>query len=215
MGDVQSSTPGAGTTQPDQRPPISISHEVDPNGDLTLLVPKSCESDSNTYFWVSSKHLTLASSYFNTMLKDCWTEGQALKDGTAEILVHDCKPQILLIVLNVIHGRQRQVPRRLLLNEMSAVAVTTDFFQCHEALEVMAGIWIETLKSTVPSSLGKDLKTWIMISSVFNRPHILKATTRIAMQWGTRPFDNDNLPIPKNIKGTFHNRPFETLSTVC
>jgi hypothetical protein len=149
------------------------------------------------------------------MLKDCWTEGQALKDGTAEILVHDCKPQILLIVLNVIHGRQRQVPRRLLLNEMSAVAVTTDFFQCHEALEVMAGIWIEALKSTVPSSLGKDLKTWIMISSVFNRAHILKATTRIAMQWGTRPFDNDNLPIPKNIKGTFHNRPFETLSKVC
>lgn len=155
-------------------------------------------------FRVSSKHLALASPYFKTMLKDCWVEGMTLStEGSASIPVKDCKPDVLLIVLNLIHGRLRQVPRKLGLQQVADIAVTTDFLQCHEVTEVFAGIWTEALKPSILDVFSEDTKKWMMIASVFQYHDILERTTRIAMQQGTAPFETNGLPIPKSIKGVF------------
>ncbi|KAJ5831089.1 uncharacterized protein N7525_009342 [Penicillium rubens] len=186
-------------------------HQVDPDGDIILFTSATSESPSvdaiegnvpreHTRFQVSSKHLSLASDYFKRMLKACWAEGAALSTkGSAEIPVNDCKPEILLIILNIIHGRSRQVPRKLSLPQLTDIAVATDFFQCHEALEVFAGIWIQDLKPLILSSFSEDTKKWIMIAWVFKSNDILRQTETIAMQKGTGPFQTSNLPIPKSI----------------
>ncbi|KAJ5472393.1 hypothetical protein N7530_006394, partial [Penicillium desertorum] len=187
-------------------------HQVDPDGDIILFTPATSESPSvdaidgnvprkHTRFQVSSKHLTLASDYFKRMLKACWAEGVALSTkGSVEIPVNDCKPEILLIILNIIHGRSQQVPRKLSLPQLTDIAVATDFFQCHEALEVFAGIWIQDIKPLVWSSFSEDTKKWMMIAWVFKSNDILRQTETIAMQEGTGPFQTSNLPIPKSIK---------------
>ncbi|KAF3016990.1 hypothetical protein E8E15_006155 [Penicillium rubens] len=176
-------------------------HQVDPDGDIILFTSATSESPSvdaiegnvpreHTRFQVSSKHLSLASDYFKRMLKACWAEGAALSTkGSAEIPVNDCKPEILLIILNIIHGRSRQVPRKLSLPQLTDIAVATDFFQCHEALEVFAGIWIQDLKPLILSSFSEDTKKWIMIAWVFKSNDILRQTETIAMQKGTDKID--------------------------
>jgi hypothetical protein len=136
------------------------------------------------------------------MLKTCWAEGDALSTkGSVEIPVNDCKPEILLIILNVIHGRSRQVPLELSLPQLTDIAVATDFFQCHEAIELFAGIWIEKLKSLISPAFSESTKKWMMIAWVFKSNDILRQTETIAMQQGTGPIETSNLPIPKNIKG--------------
>lgn len=153
-------------------------------------------------FQVSSKHLTLASAYFRWMLKDCWAKGDALSTkGYAKIPINDCEPNILLIILNLIHGRSRQVPWKLSLPELTDIAVATDFFQCHEAIEVFARIWINNLEPLLSSSFSEDTKRWMMIAWVFKSNDILQETEEIAIQQGRGPFQTINLPIPKSIKG--------------
>ncbi|CAI7676310.1 unnamed protein product [Penicillium discolor] len=184
-------------------------YQIDPDGDIILFTPKASLIDitkgnvpgNYSRFQVSSKHLALASAYFKGMLKNGWAEGDALSTkGFAEIPVNDCKPDILLIILNLIHGRLRQIPLKLSLPQLSDIAVATDFFQCHEVVEVFAGIWIKALESLVPSSFSQDMKIWMMISFVFKSPGIFKRTTKIAMQQATGPFETSNLPIPKPVK---------------
>ncbi|KGO67662.1 Uncharacterized protein PITC_064250 [Penicillium italicum] len=190
----------------DMHPP----HQVDPDGDIILFTPKAPLIDISkgnvpgnyARFQVSSKHLTFASGYFRRMLKTCWAEGDALsKKGFVEIPVNDCKPDILLIILNLIHGRSRKVPPKLSLPQLTDIAVAIDFLQCHEAIEVFAGIWIQDLRSVVSSLFLEDTKKWIMIAWVFSSYDILRQTETIAMQQGTGPFQTSNLPIPKIIKG--------------
>ncbi|KAJ5154030.1 uncharacterized protein N7500_009469 [Penicillium coprophilum] len=191
-------------------------YQVDTDGDVVLFTPKTPLIDISkgnvpgnyARFQVSSKHLALSSAYFKRMLKDRWAEGEALRtNGSAEIPVNDCKPDILLIILNLIHGQLRQVPLRLSLQQLSDIAVATDFFQCHEVVEVFAGIWIKDLwwplsiPGWSPFSLSlEDMRTWLMISCVFKSPDVFEATTRTAMRKGTGPFDTSYLPIPKSVK---------------
>ncbi|KAJ5372072.1 hypothetical protein N7517_004078, partial [Penicillium concentricum] len=168
-------------------------YHVDPDGDVLLFTPKTPLIDIHkgnvpgnyARFQVSSKNLALASGYLKRTLKSCWAEGHAPSTkGSAEIPVNYWKPDILLIILNLIHGRLRQIPLRLSLPQLSDIAVATDYFQCHEVVEVFA----------------EDTKTWVMISCVFKSPDIFKQTTRIAMEQATGPFDTSNLPIPKSVK---------------
>lgn len=185
-------------------------HQLDPDGDIILFTPEASLIDINkgnvlgnyARFQVSSKHLTLASDYFKRMLKSCWAEGNALsKKGAVEIPVNDCKSDILLIILNIIHGRTRRLPQKLSLPQLADIAVATDFFQCHEAIEIFADIWIQNLKSLVSPSFSENTKQWIMIAWVFNSNDILRQAETIAIQQGTGPFQTSNLPIPKSIKG--------------
>lgn len=185
-------------------------HQVDPDGDVILFTPEASLIDISkgnvpgnyARFQVSSKHLTLASDYFKRMLKSCWAEGNALsKKGSVQIPVNDCKPDILLIILNIIHGRTRRVPQKLSLPQLTDIAVATDFFQCHEAIEIFADIWIQNLKSLVSPSFSENTKQWIMVAWVFNSNDILRRAETIAMQQETGSFQTSNLPIPKSIKG--------------
>jgi hypothetical protein len=168
-----------------------------------LIVPwKGKVPGDYARFQVSSKHLALASDYFKRMLKNCWAEGDALSTkGFAEIPVNDCKPDILLIVLNLMHGRLRQIPQELSLQQLADISVVTDFFQCHEIVEMAAGKWIEALKPRFSNTFSEDTKKWMMIAWVFNYKDILQKTETIAMQQGTGPFQTSNLPIPNSIKG--------------
>lgn len=147
----------------DSHPP----YEVDPDGDIILFTPETPLIDirqgnvegNYAQFRVSSRHLTLAIPFFKGMLKDCWPAGHTLlTQGSVEIPINDCKPDILLIILNIIHGHLRRVPRKISLQQLTDISIATDHFQCYEVIEVFAGIWIEALRRLVPTSFSEDLE---------------------------------------------------------
>ncbi|KXG51338.1 uncharacterized protein PGRI_093500 [Penicillium griseofulvum] len=91
-------------------------------------------------------------------------------------------------------------PKKISLQQLADISVTTDFFQCHEVVGMAAGKWIKALKPLFSTSFSEDTKKWMMIAWVFNSKDILQQTEKIAMQQGKGSFKTSNLPIPNSIK---------------
>ena len=154
---------------------------------------------------VSSNHLRLASPYFKRMFQSGWPEGDALRaEGRAEVhLQNDEDPEALLILLNIIHGHTRTVPRSVDLRMLTKIATLVDFFECYEAIEVFSDMWINVFKESLPQSVGKGLTRWIWISWALNKPDQFKAVTRIAERQSTGPIETYGFPIPDIVVGQY------------
>ncbi|OJJ31982.1 hypothetical protein ASPWEDRAFT_643803 [Aspergillus wentii DTO 134E9] len=194
-------------------------NEPDPNGDVTLIVtprkkPQGLFSDIQsanpteqpaTRFRVSSRHLMLASTYFEGRLSTRWPEGEELKNkGSVELQIPDADPDAFLIILNVIHGRLNRVPRVVTLETLTEVAILTDYFQCHEPLGLFPSKWVDSLRSPVPRPIYLGGLNWILISWVFGIDDIFTSSTKFAQRQLTRNLTGNEfeLPIPGNIRGS-------------
>jgi hypothetical protein len=201
--------------------------EIDPDGDVILLtdspftgftdddetdsqksatspspVDKDDPIENSARFLVSSKNLSLTSSFFKKMLTKNWAEGQTLAQiGIVEIPIDDCKSEALFIILNIIHCKFRSLPEVLGLQQLVDVSVATDFFQCHEAIEPFAKRWIDICSPKQYRMDDPNKAEWIMIASVFQCKTTLQTVTKFAMQTAKGPFDTKQLPIPSFIKG--------------
>ena len=154
---------------------------------------------------VSSKHLMLASSIFKAMLGNGFREGADLSlSGELKLPLPEDDPIALVILLDVIHGRLKRVPRQLDLGLLTKVSILVDKYQLHEAVELIAEVWIDSLKTSIPRSYSQDLVPWICITWVFNRPDEFRSLTEIAERETVSLFEElvaEWLPIPSSVAG--------------
>jgi hypothetical protein len=101
-----------------------------------------------------------------------------------------------LIVMNIIHNHNRQVPPYVGLDMLTKIAVLVDYLDCLEAIEPCSDKWIEQLKEYIPKDYSKALIQWLCISFVFDKPRILQATIFTAIHHATGPVETLDLPIP-------------------
>ncbi|KAI6565540.1 hypothetical protein MCOR04_008918 [Pyricularia oryzae] len=125
------------------------------------------ELDNSTHqkelrFRLSSKHMILASPYFKTMLGGPWREADEL-----ELEAEDWDREALLIIMRVIHVQNQHVPRLIKLELLAKIAVLVDYYECRDAIDLAAEIWIKQL--TPPEEPSKDLVFLLLISWVFRR----------------------------------------------
>lgn len=152
-------------------------------------------------FKVSSKHLTLSSKYFEGRLRSCWSEGETLRSkGDVELDITDTDPEAFLILLNIIHGHTRRVPRLVMLKQLTELAVLVDYFQCHEIVELFSNLWVDALRLQVPSERTNNVVRWIFISWVFRDAAIFKKVTRTAQRTAVAEMGTLELPIPSALK---------------
>ena len=149
---------------------------------------------------VSSKHLTLASPVFKTMLKVKYQEGLNLySQGHAELPLPDDNPAAFLIILHLIHGQIRKVPRKIDLWMLTELAILVDKYELSETVEMMLDYWLQDLKSTIPLTLSNDLLPWICISWVFKKSDIFKKVTKTAQTESEGLLAANQLPIPESV----------------
>ena len=149
---------------------------------------------------VSSKHLTLASPVFRTMFKAKHKEGLNLySQGHAELRLPDDNPAALLVILHLIHGQTRKVPRKVDLWMLTELAILVDKYELLESVEMVLDHWLQNLESTIPRTLNNDLLPWICISWVFKKPEIFKKTTKIAQMESEGLIEENQLPIPESV----------------
>jgi hypothetical protein len=122
----------------------------------------------------SSKHLILASPTFRTSLgSGTYPEGRILQiEGTLAVPLPDEDPDVMIILLNIIHGLSSKVPRQVDLNMLSRLAVTVNHRHMHEAVELWSDTWIENLKRDegLPGSYTPEiLLSWLFIFWVFRK----------------------------------------------
>lgn len=197
-------------------------YNIDPQGDviLTLTNPNApipfCKpnlwfgiapSHASVTFLVSSRHLVLASPVFKAMLTGGWSEGDK-KDGQYNIRAEGWDTEAFRTVMNVLHGRYRQVYYKdAILNTLETlvrIGVIVDYYKIHEAFEPMAFLWTRTLKFMAPSvSFSPEDILWIMISWVFKDGETFRQTTKAAILWGKGDIMAQGLPIPPPIIGRF------------
>lgn len=200
--------PHEATTPAGQGPKVSALQIVAPDGDLILFTPGAnlgTEADPTTgdaSFLVSSTHLKLASRYFKTLLSARWSGAPAPAAGSCrEIAINDCNPHVLGMIVNIIHGRTRAIPKSLTLAELAEFAIAVDFLQCAEAVELAARLWMAPLKLHVPSYWTPAIPTWIMVAGVFYDQDVLSKALKAATEDGPSDFPTNGLPIPLQIKG--------------
>ncbi|KAG5294284.1 BTB domain-containing protein [Histoplasma ohiense] len=163
----------------------------------------------------SSRHLILASSVFRAMLQRKFSECNALqKNGSVEIRLPADDPDAFLILLNIIHGYMRRVPTEVDIDTYTQIAVLTDKYDVHEAVEIFTNSWFEKLKDAIPKTYTEDIPGWICICWIFNRPQEFKHVTRLALRQGKQNLPLGDLPIPAFVADTIDSQRIDSISRI-
>lgn len=153
---------------------------------------------------VSGKHLALASSYFQKMLAGPYIEGRAGHSGLYQVKASDWDPEAFNIILTIIHGFHRHVPKSLSLEMLAKLAMIVDYYNCHESIELHADIWLANLESQLPTVYGRDCILGMVISWVFMQPDMFRKMAQLALRHSGTLIEADDLPIPDNLLGKLY-----------
>ena len=165
------------------------------------LVEPEAES-SNHEIRVSSMHLMVASPYFRRALKSDWKESTLLRtQNHVRLDQKDGDLEAMLILMNMIHGRVRSVPKTISLEILARIAILVDYYECHEVVEHFSDMWIADLKNSMPKRFSRDAVLWICISSVFRQPASFQESTSLALNYSKGPVTTLGLPLMSKVMG--------------
>ncbi|MCJ1476644.1 hypothetical protein MMC13_005312 [Lambiella insularis] len=177
--------------------------ENDEQADTSLPVTNSESLEQGEVrMRVSSKHLALASKVFKLMLKPGYLEGnKLLSQGYVELPLPDDNQAALLILMNLIHGKLKKVPRKITLEMLTELAILVDKYELLEITEVFRDCWFEDLKTSIPQEFNQDLLPWLCISWVFAETEVFRRVTMIAKMESEGTVEEYRLPIPCAVLG--------------
>ncbi|KAF5978142.1 hypothetical protein FCOIX_6122 [Fusarium coicis] len=152
------------------------------------------------YMRVSSRHLTLASRVFRTLIQGPWAEtsstslhfGKPLRQVTAE----DWDAVALAIVLDIVHGRHGHVPRVVDLRLLTHIATIVDFYQCHEVVKIFSETWYKNVSTEFEDEYSRETLLWLSVSWVLPNQEVFdRAAQAILKHMDGRQLKTDNLPL--------------------
>ncbi|KAL2071709.1 hypothetical protein VTL71DRAFT_12944 [Oculimacula yallundae] len=172
---------------------------------------------------VSSRHMSLGSPTFASMLGPDYKEGRDLQaQGSVIIPLPDDDPDTLIILLNIIHGKTRLVPREVDIDLLARLAALVDYYNFHEIVELWSDFWIDKIKlekciryrpePDQPTISQADALKRLFVSWVFQKADAFRKLSRDIehmgaedMYWEDRSDfgvdleELDKLPIPQPI----------------
>ncbi|EXJ76311.1 uncharacterized protein A1O5_00819 [Cladophialophora psammophila CBS 110553] len=148
---------------------------------------------------VSSKHLTLASRVFRAMFDGNFQERiePGLEKLTRIPLPKD-DADAMLILLGIIHGLNRNVPREIGYTLFSEIVLLVDKYELHEVTCVWTDLWFDSQWPARDKSFP-GLTDWIYICWVLRRISEYKDLTRTVIYNCTSRFEDNGLQIPPAI----------------
>ena len=153
---------------------------------------------------VSSRHLMLASRYFLTILSGDFPQATTLRSqGHVTIALEDDLDS-MIILLNVIHGAGRKVPRQVSLDDLSKLAVLVSKFEMLSTVEFFSDTWIDNLqRGGLPKIYNENVLPLVFVFWVFDRPDEFRVMTRLAQRESTEKLEEDlgDMPILHGIIG--------------
>lgn len=143
------------------------------------------ESNGDVDFLVSTKHMQMASPVFKQMTRE----------PTDLLLLPDDDVEAFRILLNILHGRVRQVPLKVSLRLIRHIALIVRKYEMVEVAELYVKIWIKELPQPSKTLFTEDILAWICVCWVFELPEDFNRITRQAV-WYTNsrivmPLGND------------------------
>lgn len=151
---------------------------------------------------VSSKHLSLASPVFKKMMSGPWEESIP-ENGIREIKATEWNVDAVVIVMNIIHGHHRKVPRSISLETLYNVAVIVDYYKCHEVTEVFAQNWLSGMEGDLPTSYSDESSVRMFASWVFSDSKGFQSMTELSMRQSSSLLKTTSFPLPGGLLGMF------------
>ncbi|KAL3420522.1 hypothetical protein PVAG01_06967 [Phlyctema vagabunda] len=189
-------------------------HELEREGDLVL------ERTVKIDLRVSSRHLMLASQVFHAMLDaNKFAEGNTLRSqGSLTIPLED-DPETLIILMHIVHGMTRKVPRFVALDTLTKLAKLVDYYRLHEVVELFSDTWVASLQEEAfPQSYTPDVVPWLFISWVFHKEDaFLKLTKILICECDSKSIDDidyEDIPIPLPITTKIQEYRINAIGTV-
>ncbi|CAG8978375.1 hypothetical protein HYALB_00010394, partial [Hymenoscyphus albidus] len=204
---------------------FTFEEEAVENGDEHKKAGKADEKDSNPRgkrkrsnsttpeaqiitMLVSSRHLSLASNVFKAMLRQNFQEGNELSlNGTVTINLPEDNPAAFEILMNIIHAKNRSIPKKVTLQMLAELAILVDKYRMHESTGFLADMWIAELEEDIPHKMCEDLMLWMAITYVFRHEEHFEDVTataryytvgkRFRFKQGAR--FSESLPIPEKV----------------
>ncbi|KAF9779378.1 hypothetical protein IL306_001923 [Fusarium sp. DS 682] len=149
-------------------------------------------------FRVSSRHLILASRTFRSMLEGPWSEATSSSNNSIrQISASDWDAVAFAVVLDIIHGRHREVPYRINLGLLTRIATIVDYYECHEVVQIFAHVWLPQTRCQLPNTYSNEALMWLYVSWVFSEEDFLSAMTEIILRRtdGLLEMDAKDLPL--------------------
>jgi hypothetical protein len=147
---------------------------------------------------VSSRHLMLASPVFQKMLSGPWKEGTPDDQGYRRLEVSALDETAFVTVMDIVHGHNWEVPKRVDLNLLTKIAVIVDLYGCHEAVEPFVDQWIRG--NALSEHYGRQCILWLCVSWVFQRTEIFERMAELVIRHSECLVDVPSLPV-NNVLG--------------
>lgn len=173
----------------------------DPAGDVLLVLTKNNTSRPKQKIeaTVSSRHLTLASDVFRAMFNGNFRERISPGGGIKRVSLPDDDADAMVILLNIIHGLSRKVPKTIGLRTFVAIAILVDKYQLLETIDVYADRWFPTLWASAEYQTPVGLAKWIFLSWLFKKSFQFEMLTCWAIYKVDKVDWDHGLPIPETI----------------
>ena len=190
-----------------------------PADDSTVNAPEATVGEvpvGGIHYHCSAAHLKLASKTFEKALSGDWAETvRKDDDGRYYIVVEDWDEAALLILLNIIHLRNNEVPRKVDIEMLTKLAMLIDYYQCLEATAWCTEKWTDNLvsKHLMPTTYCRRLILWLCVACVFKLPNVFYHTTMAVINTGTDgTMRTLGLPIPQTVSGKSYRKTISSTS---
>lgn len=152
---------------------------------------------------VSSRHLALASRVFRAMFDGGFQEG-IIPDNhqLRKVPLPEDDAQAMMVLLNIIYGLSREIPRTIDLQQLTAIAVLVDKYELHQVVEVYTDIWFHRLYNP-HTIIESRLSDWIFVCWVLGKATEFKSLTQRAILCCGPRFVKNGLPLSSSIAGMF------------
>ncbi|KAI9046871.1 hypothetical protein LZ554_008949 [Drepanopeziza brunnea f. sp. 'monogermtubi'] len=165
----------------------------------------------------SSRHLMLSSRYFETILSGEFKEAKTLRTtGHVEIEFWEDDLDSIVILLNIIHGASRKVPRTLDTDNLTKLAVLVSKFGMLETVDFFSDTWIDNLqREGLPKGYNKEILKMLYVFWVFDREKEFGDMTRLVQREADEKIEEDvkGLMIPSAIVDAIKNARVSAIST--
>ncbi|KAL5598189.1 hypothetical protein FOBRF1_011982 [Fusarium oxysporum] len=185
--------------------------EIDPEGDALIILPvkpasirsDTPESPAEKHYLCSKKHLTLASRRAAKLFSSQFREASVQSDGLYHWRFEGIfNAEAYELVLKIVHGKTRDVPRNVKLDLLADIATIVDDLECHEAVAFFSTNWLfgwpvgllrtEELRD-------KPLAQLILASLVFEHASLFETYTKMAIRHNIDVISTYELPIRADV----------------
>ncbi|KAL4904972.1 hypothetical protein BDW74DRAFT_153902 [Aspergillus multicolor] len=165
----------------------------------------------DVHIQISARHIALASPVFDRMLYGNFKEAQEFKEkGSVVIDVDSWDVDALLVVLNIMHSRLLEIPRKVTVEKLAKITVIADYYDC-DSVRFFSSLWVPCLSRKPRTLKPREMTLGLWIAYFFRRSVTFNNYSCAIMEYSESVISSLGLPIPVPVINAMNNKRFDAI----